>query len=200
MSEERIRELEQQIGRSISELIALRGAETGTPVPDYVFATLAGETRLSALFGEHDHLLVIHNMGEGCRFCTLWADGLDGLLPHLESAVSVVLASPDPPATQHRFAASRGWHFRLVSHGGGPYIVEQDAGGSGEGWPGAVMYRREGETILRRNATVFGPGDLHCALWPLLAMAGIDTDAFTPQFRYWSRPAELLDGGTDVRD
>lgn len=200
MSAERIRELEVRIGESIAELNALRAAETGVEVPDYTLRTLEGETTLSALFGAHDQLLVIHNMGQGCRYCTLWADGFDGLLPHLESVLAVALASPDPPDVQRCFAASRGWRFRMVSHGGGPYIVEQDAGGSGEGWPGAVLYRREGERILRRNATVFGPGDLYCALWPLLGLAGIATDAFTPQFRYWSRPEAMTDGGADVRD
>ena len=145
-------------------------------------------------------MLVIHNMGQSCRYCRLWADGFNGLLPHLEANLAVVLASPDAPEAQRRFATSRDWRFRMVSHAGSPYIREQDAGDSGEGWPGAVMYQRDGTRILRRAATVFGPGDVYCALWPLLGMAGLGADDFTPQFRYWSRSETLIDGGADVRD
>lgn len=92
---------------------------------NYTFDTLGGKTSLSELFGDHDQLLVIHNMGQACRYCTLWADGVNGLLPHLEDALSVVFVSKDPPAVQRRLANSRGWRFRQVSHAGGPYIGEQ---------------------------------------------------------------------------
>ena len=83
MSSERIIELEQNIGELIAELNTLRKSNPGTPVPNYSFATLAGEVTLLELFGEKDKLLAIHNMGQGCRYCTLWADGFNGLLPHL---------------------------------------------------------------------------------------------------------------------
>ena len=85
------------------------------------FDTLDGRTSMRALFGDKDRLLLIHNMGQGCRYCTLWADGFNGFLPHLESVMSVVLVSKDPPDVQRAFANSRGWRFRLASHGGGDY-------------------------------------------------------------------------------
>ena len=43
--------------------------------------------RLSEPFAGHGRLLAIHNMGQRCRDCTLWADGVNGFLPHLESAI-----------------------------------------------------------------------------------------------------------------
>jgi predicted dithiol-disulfide oxidoreductase (DUF899 family) len=64
-------------------------------------------------------------MGQGCRYCTLWADGFNGFVQHIESTISMVLVSKDPPILQRKFANSRGWKFRLASHGGDEYIQEQ---------------------------------------------------------------------------
>ena len=198
MSDEKIAAIERRIAELTAELNALRQASAGTPTPNYDFETLAGRTTLGDLFGEREQLLVIHNMGQGCRYCTLWADGFNGLLPHLESVLAVVLASKDPPEIQRRFAASRGWRFRMVSHGGGAYISEQGVFGEAENYPGAVLYERQGDRILRKNACVFGPGDLYCAVWPLLGLAGLGSEDFTPQYRYWQRPERLEDGGENL--
>ena len=69
------------------------GAETSAPaveVPAYRFQTLSGEVSLLDLFAGRDVLFAIHNMGQACRYCTLWADGLNGFLPHLEDRFAVV--------------------------------------------------------------------------------------------------------------
>ena len=200
MSSERIVELEQNIGELIAELNALRKSSPGTPVPNYTFATLTGQVSLLELFGGKDKLLAIHNMGQGCRYCTLWADGLNGLLAHLESALSVVLLSKDPPEVQRRFGNARGWRFRFASHGGGAYIREQSVVNGDDNFPGAVVYERDGDAILRKNSCVFGPGDLYCAMWSLLGLAGLGEEEWTPQYTYWQRPAELDDGGANVLD
>ncbi len=200
MSSERIIELEQNIGELIAELNTLRKNNLGTPVRNYSFATLTGEATLLELFGEKDKLLAIHNMGQGCRYCTLWADGFNGLLPHLETAMSVVLLSKDSPEVQRRFANARGWRFRTASHGGGAYIREQSVYTGDDNFPGAVVYERNGDTILRKNSCVFGPGDLYCSMWSLLGLAGLDDEDWTPQYTYWQRPSELDDGGANVLD
>ena len=200
MSNERIIELEQNIGKLIAELNALRKTNPGTPVPNYTFATLTGQVTLLELFGGKDKLLAIHNMGQGCRYCTLWADGFNGLLPHLESALSVVLLSKDPPEVQRRFANARGWRIRLASHGGGVYMREQSVVNEEDNYPGAVVYERDGDTILRKSACEFGPGDIYCVMWSLLGLAGLGEDEWTPQYTYWKRPAELDDGGLGVLD
>ncbi|XOV83983.1 MAG: DUF899 family protein [bacterium] len=198
MSQAEINRLEQQIYELTAQLNTLRAEQPGTPVPNYSFATLAGEVTLLDLFAEHRQLLVIHNMGQACRYCTLWADGFNGLLPHLESVLSVVLVSKDEPALQRTFASSRGWRFNLASHRGGAYIQEQTVLAGSDNMPGAIVYERRGEEILRRNACVFGPGDLYCAAWPLLALAGVSQAAWTPQFRYWQQPQQLDDGGENL--
>ena len=193
MSQQEIAELEREIFDLTAKLNSLRKAAEPEPVPDYRFATLDGDVSLLDLFADRQHLLAIHNMGQGCRFCTLWADGFNGVLGHLESVMSVVLLSRDPPRLQRDFANSRNWRFRLASHDGGSYIREQTVMEGGNNMPGAVLYERSGDRVLRRNSVIFGPGDLYCSLWNLLALAGIGEDDWTPQFRYWTPPAKLDD-------
>lgn len=200
MSAERIAEIQQRIFELTGELGALLKQSRGAEVPDYRFASGSGEVSLLELFAGRDTLLAIHNMGQGCRYCTVWADGFNGFLPHLENAMSVVLLSKDPPELQRRFANERGWRFRLASHGGGAYIREQTVVDGQDNYPGAVVYKREGDRVLRFNACVFGPGDLYCSLWSLLALAGMGAQDWTPQYSYWKRPEVLDDGGENVAD
>lgn len=195
-----IEELEAQLFALTERLNAMRRASRGSEVPDYNLCTLDGEVLLSDLFAGRDKLLAIHNMGQGCRYCTLWADGINGFLPHLESAMAVVLVSKDPPEAQRRFANSRGWRFRLASHLGGDYIREQSTSAGHGNMPGAVLYQKADGRILRKNAVVFGPGDMFCSAWNFLAMAGSGAEDWTPQYTYWQRPKTLDDGGLNVID
>ena len=97
MAEKDIVALERQIFELTAKLNALRRDNAPSPVPNYRFDTLTGEVNLLDQFAGRDRLLAIHNMGQGCRYCTLWADGFNGMLAHLEDAMSVVLLSGDPP-------------------------------------------------------------------------------------------------------
>lgn len=193
-------DLEAELMEKAKKLAALRRAEPPIEIPDYVLETQAGPARLSALFGEKNTLLAIHNMGQACRYCTLWADGLNGVVPHLEDAMAVVLMSKDPPETQRRLAQDRGWRFRMASHGGGAYMKEQCAMQGYENCPAAVVYERQGNKIVRRARTGFGPGDLYAPVWHLLALAGVGYDDWTPQFHYWRRPQAMEDGGQNLKD
>lgn len=197
MSDE-ISKIEKQLYELTMKLNELRKTSSGNEVQNYTFTTLDGDVTLLDLFGEHDRLLVIHNMGQGCRYCTLWADGFNGFLPHLESAMSVVLVSKDAPEVQRTFANSRNWRFRLASHGGGPYIQEQTVMEGDNNTPGAVVYERDGDRITRKNAAVFGPGDLYCSIWNLLGMAGLGAADWTPQYNYWRRSEKMDDGGANL--
>ena len=200
MSDDKIRELEMQIYDLGQELHRLRAAQAPREIPNYSFQTLEGSTSLLDLFGEQDKLLLIHNMGQGCRYCTLWADGINAFLPHLETAISVVLVSRDEPALQRRLANERGWRFRMASHGGGDYIREQTSAPGQGNAPGAAAYQRDGDRILKLGSSSFGPGDQYCSLWHFLSLAGIGNEEWTPQYHYWKRPQQMDDGGANLVD
>lgn len=199
MSDE-IYALEREMEQMAQRLAKLRKEAAPVEVPDYTFQTLTGPVTLSSLFAGREILFAIHNMGQCCRYCTLWADGLNGFLPHLEDRFAVVLLSKDTPETQQRFAHSRGWRFRMASHGGGAYITEQDVVPDSGGMPGMVCYQRVGEKIVRKNRATFGPGDEFCGLWPILSMAGLGEEDWTPQYSYWKPPAReaMEDGGQNL--
>jgi predicted dithiol-disulfide oxidoreductase (DUF899 family) len=192
--------LEAEIMEKALKLAALRKAEPPAEIGDYKFRTLDGEAALSGLFAGRDRLLAIHNMGQGCRYCTLWADGFNGVLPHLEDAMAVVVLSKDPPETQRRLAQDRGWRFRMASHGGGAYMSEQCKMAGYDNCPGAAFYERRDGKIFQRGRAAFGPGDLYSPVWHLLALGGLNESDWTPQFHYWRRPAKMDDGGANLND
>ena len=201
MANSEIQELERQIFELNTKLVELRKNHGGNEeVPDYTFQTIEGTASLSELFDSQSTLLVIHNMGQGCRYCTLWGDGFNGFIPHLESAMSVVMVSKDSPAQQRRFATSRGWNFRMASHGGGDYIQDQSVMSGENNMPGAVVYEKVDGKIVRRSSCVFGPGDQYCSMWSLLGLAGLSASDWTPQFSYWKRPRALDDGGENLAE
>src|SRR5512135_1222884 len=99
-----IQKLEEQIYQLGEKLNKLRSDSAPVPAKNYSFKDINGTVTLRDLFAGKDILFAIHNMGQGCRYCTTWADGLNGFLPHLEDQFSVVLLSKDPPEIQRQFA------------------------------------------------------------------------------------------------
>lgn len=196
--ENEIQKLENQLYELSAKLSELRKEYPPQKVANYHFQDLSGETSLLELFGKHQNLIAIHNMGQGCRYCTTWADGFNGLLSHLEHKFSLVLFSKDSPEVQRRFAHSRHWRFRMASHANTPYSLEQSVLPGKENMPGLVWYTREGTQIFRKNASVFGPGDQFCSLWSILSLGGFNEENWTPQFQYWKRPERLDDGGQNL--
>ena len=105
---------EKELLKLKGRIAQLRKEASGESVEDYTFQSAKGELRLSELFGDSSELIVIHNMGKSCVYCTMWADGFQGLLPHISNRAAFVLTSPDSPEVQQEFAASRGWSFPMA--------------------------------------------------------------------------------------
>jgi len=61
-------------------------------------------------------------MGRSCPYCTMWADGFNGVLDHLEDRAAFALVSPDTPLAQRKFAGSRGWKFKMVLEQGDQFF------------------------------------------------------------------------------
>ena len=195
-----ILELEMKIMELTAELRQLQRDLPGEEVKDYKFDTVDGARSLSELFADKSKLLLIHNMGQACRYCTLWGDGINPYVTHLETAMSVVMVSKDSPEVQRNFANSRQWRMRMASHGGGEYMQHQVAANGMGNMPGAVVYEQLDGKIYRKASTYFGPSDLYCSQWHFLGLAGIDIGDWTPQYSYWQRPQEMEDGGENLPD
>src|SRR5688500_19325814 len=108
--EQELKRLDDEISERYAEMTNLLKEWAGAPVEDYeLIGSDDAPVRLSELFGEKDDLIDVHNMGKHCAYCTAWADGFNGVVQHLEDRAAFVVVSPDSPATQNEFAASRGW-------------------------------------------------------------------------------------------
>ena len=87
----------QQIAGIKKQIRALQAEVEPEKVADYRFSTPDGTVMLSELFGDKQELFVIHNMGKSCSYCTLWADGFNGVQQHLRDRAAFVVSSPDSP-------------------------------------------------------------------------------------------------------
>lgn len=180
-----IEALEKDVEAAKQRLSEARQRRPKETVNDYTFLNPDGsEVRLSELFAGKDDLIVIHNMGSGCSACTMWADGFNGLSPHLMDRASFVVCSPDKPEVQKRFAEKRNWRFRMVSAYETTFF--QDMGFWGKGpWPGVSTFRKQADgSIVRIAKAVFDDGDDFCAVWPLIDMLEGGAKGWHPKFSY----------------
>lgn len=180
----------EDLTRQIMELKKrLQEAQQGYPnevVGDYTFRTWDGGTaKLSDLFGDRNDLLLVHNMGKACAYCTLWADGLNGLVRPLQDRAAFVVVSPDAPDVQRDFAHSRGWNFRMVSCDK-RFASDMGFWKEGEGyWPGVSAFVKVPDgTIRRTGKSFFGPGDDFCAVWPLFDLLEGGAGDWEPKYDY----------------
>ena len=144
------------------------------------------KVRLSSLFGEKDELILVHNMGRGCPYCTMWADGFNGVLPHLEDRAGFAVVSPDPPSVQQKFATGRGWKFKMLSSKGTPFSVDMGyEKKNGMKVPGVSVFKRDkrGE-IFRVSKDIFGPGDDYNIVWHFFDLLPGGSKGWEPQFTY----------------
>lgn len=139
-------------------------------VNDYVFKDRDGNNvLLSQLFGDKNELILIHNMGKSCSYCTLWADGFNGVTYFLEKKAAFALVSPDSYEVQREFADLRGWKFRMYSGAESTFIKDMGFRDSeGRYLPGVSVFVKDSDGKIRRTIKdYFGPGDWYCSVWHL---------------------------------
>lgn len=184
-----IAQLTRDVEQAQDRLRAALKAQPAEPVKDYEFmaAGSGAAVRLSNLFGAKSDLIVIHNMGRKCAYCTLWADGFAGVYRHLADRTAFVLATPDDPATAAAFASSRHWPFPVVSITGTTFTkdmrFESPKGGV---IPGISAFHQgaDGAIVRTRHSRQLGPGDPYCPVWPLLDLLKDGPAGWEPKFHY----------------
>jgi predicted dithiol-disulfide oxidoreductase (DUF899 family) len=99
---------------------------------NYVFEGPNGKETLSDLFGGRSQLMVYHFMfgpewKEGCQSCSMEADHIDGVLPHLAARdVRLIMVSRAPWAQIQAFQKRMGWGFHWVSSYGNDFNYDYD--------------------------------------------------------------------------
>jgi predicted dithiol-disulfide oxidoreductase (DUF899 family) len=119
---------EKQFTRLREELSAQRRALPWERVEaDYRFSGPDGTSTLPQLFAGRSQLIVYHFMlgpewEAGCKSCSFWADGFDGVdvhLAHRDVTLVAVSRAPYPKIAAYR--ARMGWRFPWVSSHGSSF-------------------------------------------------------------------------------
>ena len=187
-------EIEQEIAVAEEKLMAdkkalheLRKKLPKVKINDYTFRNKEGkEIKLSEMFGDKKELMLVHNMGKSCAYCTLWADEINGIYHHLENRTPFVLISPNDTTVMKEFADSRGWKFRIYSSAGNTF--KKDVGfenEKGSVLPGVSIFTKdEAGNMYHVNKAGFGPGDDFCGLWSFLDLLPEGQNMWRPKFGY----------------
>ena len=136
---EELRQAEVELMQQREKVAALRRElPPGAAIEDYEFLEgprdlSSGDepvtsVRLSELFTSPERALVVQHVMYGkrqsspCPMCTLWIDGLNGVVRHIEQHADFVVAAAADPATLRAHARHRGWdNVRLLSCGGNTF-------------------------------------------------------------------------------
>jgi predicted dithiol-disulfide oxidoreductase (DUF899 family) len=181
----KLESLQKEYQKIKSEIIAARRSAEPQEMKEMVFTRSTGEEAgWEALFSGRRDLILIHNMGRGCAYCTLWADGFNGVYEHLASRAAFAVVSPDTPEAQKDFAASRAWRFPMITYRGTTLAEDTGYGGSGGYFPGVSVFVRRGGKTFRISDTRFSPGDLYCGVWHLFDLLPDGSNDWRPKFSY----------------
>jgi predicted dithiol-disulfide oxidoreductase (DUF899 family) len=174
----------QDLKRKLAELYRQRPSEE---IKNYRLLDSEGRgASLSSLFGDQNRLILVHNMGHNCSYCTMWADGFNGLLPYLNSRAAFALTSRDKPEVQKEFVQSRGWNFPVYSTAGTSLTADMGFDDEKEGlMPGVSVFTKETNgKIYRVSRAEFGPGDNFCAVWHFFDLLPEGIDGWEPELSY----------------
>lgn len=182
--------LEKELMKQQQQLVEMKKKLAPEEVKDYTLKGPNGKyVKLSEIFGDKEDLIVIHNMGTSCTYCTMWADGFNGIANHLEDRAAFVLVSPDSPKTQATFAKQRGWKFKMYSNEGSTFAkdmgfsVEED--GKAYAQPGVSTFHKTPQgKIVRVAKAEFGPGDVFCSTWHLFDLLAKGANGWEPKYKY----------------
>lgn len=167
-TEKKLKKLQGEIEEARKKYIKIVSKQAKMDIEDYILKDRDGnDVKLSEMFGDKENLILIHNMGKSCSYCTLWADGFSGVTYFMEKKAAFVLVSPDPSEVQKEFADSRGWKFKMYSGAGSTFIKDMgyytDAGSY---WPGVSVFHKDSSgKITRISKDFFGPGDFYSSPW-----------------------------------
>jgi len=185
--QQQIKDLQQVIDSKNNELLELKMQLGGAEVKDYTFYDKEGEpVQFYSLFDDKDELLIIQNMGKGCSYCTLWADGFNGTIDHFSNRINWALVSPDEPADLKQFAESRNWTFEVYSCHNSTF--KKDVGfiwENGMVAPGfSVFKKNETGKVIHHAYDWFGPGDNFSPIWHFMNYLPNGKNGWAPKIKY----------------
>ena len=162
-----IESLEQELLEKKKQLAELKSNLNPIKVENYVFKNHENKNvTMSELFGEHNYLVAIHNMGQGCKYCTMWANGFEGIYHHFADKAGFVLINHDTIEKQKAFAEKQGWTFPIYNASDTTFTDDMNFRIDKSLWPGVSTFRKNDDGSIELLAqSLFGPGDDFCSVW-----------------------------------
>jgi predicted dithiol-disulfide oxidoreductase (DUF899 family) len=185
-----IEQLFQEIQERRNKIIDILKSNPTKIEKPYSFVDWSNQrVTLAELFGDKDDLIVIHNMGKGCVYCTLWADEINGIREHLANRASLVMINPNKPEVQKEFAASRGWKMRMLSDADMDFTADMgfalEKDGKKYAQPGFSTFHRDASGMITRiGYDEFGPGDQYSSVWHYLDLLKDGAKEWEPEYSY----------------
>jgi predicted dithiol-disulfide oxidoreductase (DUF899 family) len=160
----------------------------------YSFDGPNGKQTLRDLFGERRQLVVYHFMldpswTDGCKSCSLIADHIDGMLPHLgarDTALAVVSRAPLPKLLA--FQERMGWHFPWLSSPESDFNYDY-----------GVSFRND-DKANGKPAYNFGTGSFPTSEAPGLSTFLRDGDSVLHAYSTYARGLDMLIGSYNYLD
>lgn len=173
-TEERITRLEEEMEQKYSELSELRAQADPVPLKDYEFIGSDHKTvKLSELMGDSDRMIIVHNMGRQCPYCTVWADGFSDSYHRISKKVPFVVTSKETVEEQKKNIEERNWQFPMVSSKDNRFLEDLGFLPGDLIYPGLAHVSKNpaGELFFHSRHT-FGGGDNFGMLWHILDLVG----------------------------
>lgn len=185
-----IEALFQEIQERRSKIVELLKQDAKPVERTYSFTDWSNQrVRLDELFGEKDDLIILHNMGKGCVYCTMWADEINGIHKHLEDRAAFAMVNPNPINVQKEFAAGRGWGFKMLSDGDMDFTYDMgfamEKDGKRYAQPGFSTFHRDASGMITRiGYDEFGPGDQYSSIWHFFELLKDGAKEWEPEYSY----------------
>ena len=129
----------------------------------YVFDGPNGRVSLRELFGKNEQLVIYHFMfdpswDEGCKSCSLFADGIPGSLAHFYARnTAFAVVSLAPLAKLEAFKKRMGWSFPWFSSGASTFnhdfhvTLDDAAGGDEYNYQKAAALKETGKIWIEKG-------------------------------------------------
>ncbi len=154
--------------------------------------------KLSSLLPPFRHLVVIHFMYGGaqatpCPMCTMWADGYNAVVEHIQQRANVVLVAKGELAELRALARQRDWtNLRLLSSAGtsfnADFAMEDDDGNQ---MPGVSIVEQtdDGLRLSYTGCAMMGDGhyrglDMLSPVWNILDLMPAGRGDWMPAMSY----------------
>jgi predicted dithiol-disulfide oxidoreductase (DUF899 family) len=183
-----VQQLENEIAAKKAELAQLIAKQAPQLIQHYTFLDHQGkDCSLLELFGEKEELILVFYMGYQCKYCTLWADGYNGLYDHLSDRTAFAVVSHETPAFQTALREERGWKFPMYSRQHNQFAQDlgfTDPKDNDRPLPGMATFIQKDGQVYLHHRSYFGPGDNYCVHWDFLNRLPKGINEWVPEYHY----------------